>query len=152
MFITRFAAALLAFVALSACEITHYGGKTPEGRPTKVVVFDDGGWITWYDQHMQELLANGTRVEIRGGCMSACTMYLGAAEVCVHPEADIGFHGSIQVIKAITKAEGDALMAKYYTPALRKWFYKNAAHIQGSWISLTGQEMHDRFGYALCDT
>lgn len=154
MFITRFAAALLACVVLSACSpnFAHYSGKTDEGWPVFRVVFDEGGWIESYDTQVNHFNNTKTRVEIRGMCGSACTMYLGANDVCVHPTSELLFHGAIPVLPGETKAVGDNLMRDRYNPALQAWYDRHARHLQVVSRGLTGQELHDQFGYELCDT
>ena len=146
----RIVLAILASLVLTACEIAHSGGKTPDGRAIKVIVYDEGGVIENYDAHIKHLNNIGTKVKLMGVHISAGTMYLGANDVCVHPTARLGFHGS-WLNKPGEKSKYDAMMAKYYTPALRDWYYENAANVQVAWVSMSGQELHDRFGYALCE-
>ena len=136
--------ALTALAVLSACEVTTASNNV------FTVYSDGGGILDVYDDHVRRLNEAGSEVRIMGWCASACTMYLGAKNVCVHPtKAFLEFHGSIPILG--TKAEGDAMMAKHYKPKLRKWYYAKPAKLQLLAAGLTGQELHDRFGYRLCD-
>lgn len=110
-----------AALALSACTQVRDG--------VHHVYWDDGGWIPNYVQAIDQANAAGQRIVIHDYCASACTMYLGADSVCIMPGADFEFHGSIPLYGS--KADWDALMASYYSPALREWFYANAAQLQG---------------------
>ena len=47
---------------------------------------------------------------------------------------------------------GDNQMRKHYNPALRAWYDENARHLQLTAKYLTGQQLHDMFGYELCET
>ena len=51
---------------------------------------DSGGRIGDYIERI--VSASGKRHEIRGDCMSACTLWLGHAGVCVAPDAKLWFH------------------------------------------------------------
>ncbi|MFC6639700.1 hypothetical protein GV827_15505 [Sulfitobacter sp. JBTF-M27] len=143
----RIAAASLALAATSSCvDIAWTTDKK------HVVLFDEGGWIQWYDDQVKDLTARGIRPELRGRHCSAATMLLGVPGVCVHPKAEFGFHGCIPVLPGETKEMGDNQMRKHYNPALRAWYDKNARHLQFTTKKLTGQQLHDMFGYDLCET
>lgn len=115
-----------------------------------IVVFDEGGDIVLYDRQVNQFRKEKVKVEYRGFAASAATMYLSLEGVCVHPTASLHFHGSIPY-PGETKAFGDQLMAKHYNLKLREWYYKNAVHLILITKGLTGQELHDDFGYDLCD-
>lgn len=65
-------------------------------------------------------------VRIVGTCYSACTMLLGAKEVCVTRDAKLGFHSprtrSGLPLPLRDWEQATMLMADYYPPKLRDWF------------------------------
>ena len=137
-------ASLSAALFLAACDVAWTNGKT------HTVLYDTGGWIQWYVNHVEDLKRRGIKPQLRGKHDSAATMLLGVPGVCVHPTARFGFHGSIPVLPGETKDYGDNLMRQYYKPALQDWYDKHARHLQIVTEELTGQELHDKFGYDLC--
>lgn len=64
---------------------------------------DGGGNVLGYVQHYESLQRQGIPVVIRGVCNSSCTMALGYSNVCLMPDAELGFHPA-------------------YTPILFGWF------------------------------
>lgn len=147
----------LICLALSACA---------QGNPSddvRLVGGDPGGDIFAYHAEVLRLNRTGTPVRFVGDVASSATMLLGANDVCVNPEVKFGFHSSFPLTNAqfvpilFVPAEFEkerkrynAAMAFHYTPALRKWFYKNAANTHLITVNLTGQQLHTRFGYKLC--
>lgn len=140
--------AIVITLVLTACS-PNLAHRAPGNK--FIVVFDEGGWIESYQKQVEGFIRTGTNVEIRGLCASACTMYLGVPNVCVHPTSELMFHGSIPVLAEETKDEGDETMSQHYTPELKQWYNRNAKHLQFVFKSLSGQELHDMFGYDLCE-
>lgn len=71
-------------------------------------------------------------VEIRGECYSACTLYLGLPETCVHKDAKLGFHGpkspfGIPLPEDVFERD-TRVIASYYPPKIRKWFMEKARY------------------------
>lgn len=60
---------------------------------TVVIRNDYGGNVLEYQARRREL-AEADRVEIRGRCDSACTIFLTLPNACVGPGATLGFHGA----------------------------------------------------------
>lgn len=58
------------------------------------VTYDTGGSINKRIEQIKRLNAAGEQIRILGDCRSACTMYLGADNVCVAPNASLWFHGA----------------------------------------------------------
>ncbi len=144
----RLTAVISACMAISAClDLAGYNSKSPN---TFVVTYDEGGWIQSYDKQIVDFRIANTAVEVRGFCASACTMYMSLPDFCVSPKSRMAFHGSIPLAPGEIKSEGDWMMARHYSPALREWYYANASHLILTFKSLTGQQLHDRFGYRLC--
>jgi len=136
-------------VALSACSINS------EGRDALYVGYDEGGVIHNRAAQIDRLNAQGKQVVIGNGavCISACTMYLGAENVCVKPNAYLGFHGAISFGEPGVK-DGEYwtdYMADYYPPALRDWFYRSgASDLKVVWMGLSGRQVA-KMGVPLCD-
>ena len=126
MNIRIFAAAICMVAALSACEVVS------ETDATYYSHHDDGGWIPSYQETIARLDAQGKRVVLDGYCASACTMFLGAKNVCIMPDTQFEFHGTISA-DGKGKAYWDNELAKYYPPALRRWFYGSNAYRLVGW-------------------
>lgn len=65
----------------------------------KIIMTDYGGLLLQYIAEVRQAALDGTHVVIKGLCASACTLWLGlpTTQICVYPEAWIGFHKSIHV-------------------------------------------------------
>ena len=118
-----------------------------------------GGSIAAHERHIADLDAAGCRVEIRGECLSACTMYLGAADVCIDRRARLGFHhvrrvhaGGLFHSPAPREVQDywDRRMAAHFPPVVREWFLSDVRH-RGfdAWGWLSGAELI-RQGVAQC--
>lgn len=109
---------------------------------TILVHNDVGGSVQEYHQAIMD--AGPTRVEISGYCYSACTLWLGAQNVCVHRDASFGFHGPTAA-DPVARAYGEALMVMLYTMAggrLAEWFVAEAARLEGRELApLTAQQV-----------
>lgn len=55
---------------------------------------DRGGYVVVYALRMLKLKESGKRIQIRGSCDSACTLFLAlpARQVCVTPKTSFNFH------------------------------------------------------------
>lgn len=123
----------------------------PAGE-TLVVQRDRGGLISRRSAEIRRLRADGRRVELRGECYSSCTMYLGLPNVCVHPQARLGFHAPRGVNAPLPADAFDhwsQLMARHYREPLRNWYLQEARHIRGQTLVLTGSQLID-LGYPSC--
>lgn len=72
----------------------------PEGAKTYTIILDPGGNLREYGEHAEALKAAGVRVEVRGGCYSACGIYLlpeYGVDVCIDGDAFLGFHSPFVV-------------------------------------------------------
>lgn len=114
---------------------------------------DRGGLVGERASLVDALRAGGERIEIRGNlCYSACTMYLGAGDVCVSPQTTFGFHGPSRNGTPLPPATFDhwsRVMARYYNEPLRQWFMTEARYTQTSFYRLSGQQIIS-LGYAQC--
>ena len=113
--------------------------------PAFIVGHDRGGIIGVRANEVRRLNNSGRRVEIRGTiCLSSCTMYLGAENVCVNPEASFGFHGSSYYGQPLAPEDFEywsKILASHYPPAIRKWFMTTARHKRTSYYTIRGNEL-----------
>jgi hypothetical protein len=79
---------------------------------------DNGGWIDDYQQRVWAANRTRTPVEIRGTCISACTMYLAVRDVCVAPDAVLWFHAAYDPLFRLPDPTANALMIGHYPPAV----------------------------------
>lgn len=125
------------------------------GQAQQIIVIgnDRGGGINTRARIIDQIRAAHARVEIRGDiCYSACTMYLGAGDVCVSPGTTFGFHGPTRdghPLSADAAERWSAVMARYYPDALRQWFMSTARFATGDVYRISGAEIM-RFGYRAC--
>ena len=118
-----------------------------------VVGNDRGGYVGARAQEISRIVASGSRVEIRGNiCLSACTMYLGAGNVCVTPTTTFGFHGPSANGRPLPPDRFDhwsRVMARYYQEPIREWFMSSARYQQNGYYRISGSQLI-RLGYTSC--
>lgn len=86
-----------------------------------VVWENDGGLVNRFARIARQ---HKGPIEIRGLCASACTMYLGAREVCVAPSSTFMFHGAFTDERDPAHSqspEGSRFMMTFYPEPLRRW-------------------------------
>lgn len=145
-------AALMPREALAQARPTHVGTVRPGAPAVKVVRSDPGGLIGIRDREVQRLRASGDRVELRGTCNSACTMYLGLDNICIDRRASLGFHGPSSYGKPLPAAEFERwsqIMARNYREPLKSWFLDTARYDITGQKRLSGAELI-RLGYPEC--
>ncbi|MEM5476043.1 hypothetical protein, partial [Pacificibacter sp. AS14] len=112
---------------------------------TIVINGDPGGSVRDRYGEIQQINRLGQRIEIRrGSCMSSCTMFLGARNVCVTPTAVLGFHGPYRFGSKLTQAEFDRwsnVIASHYPPAIKTWYMTSARYSTRKPTKLTGAEL-----------
>lgn len=118
-----------------------------------VVRNDLGGRIDRRAEMVESLRARGDRVEIRGRfCLSACTLFLGARDVCVDRDTVFGFHGPTLWGLPLDQPSFEywsEVIANHYTPALRDWYLEVARHRLHGYHRLSGRQMIE-LGYTAC--
>lgn len=119
-----------------------------------IVIGDDrGGGLNTRAQLVAQIRAAHARVEIRGSiCYSACTMYLGAGDVCISPQTTFGFHGPTRDGRPLAPADAErwsAVMARHYPEGLRQWYMATARFATGSLYRIRGADLM-RYGYPAC--
>ena len=87
---------LAAVLLLSGC--IHNPAPVTRDAPDvlRITGADFGGGLSARAAHVRSLNREGVRVEIdTPTCLSACTFYLGADDVCVTARSRFGFHGPL---------------------------------------------------------
>lgn len=127
--------------------------RSPEPGATIVIRNDRGGSVRQRYNEIQRINRLGQSVEIRGSiCMSSCTMFLGADNVCVSPETTFGFHGPFRFGARLSAAEFDEwsnLIASHYPASVKTWYIHKARHQSFGVSRLKGRELI-RLGVARC--
>ncbi len=118
-----------------------------------VVGTDHGGLLGARAAQVEQLRREGRRVEIRGKfCLSSCTMFLGAGDVCVSPRTVFGFHGPSYYGRPLPAEQFDywsGVMSNNYVPVLRATFMSTWRYRIDGYIRLTGMDLI-RMGYRAC--
>lgn len=117
-----------------------------------VVTADRGGYLAKRSDEITHLRAAGRRVEVRGTCLSACTMYLSLPNLCVTPDAVFGFHGPSQNGTPLPQRDFDywsMVMAANYNEPLRTWFMKKARFNTSGYYQVSGAKLIE-LGYKRC--
>lgn len=137
--------ALGATLTLAGAAFAQIGGAL-------VIRNDPGGLLGARSAEIRALRASGQRVELRGGCYSACTMYLGLPNVCVAATARFGFHGPSWYGADLPPDRFEhwsQVMARNYREPLRSWFLNEARHRTTDYFMLSGADLI-RMGYPRC--
>jgi hypothetical protein len=132
-------------------------GPTAASAQTVLIYYDGGGVLQERIDMIKEYDRNGTRVEIRGNCKSACTLFLGLRNVCVAPDALISFHGPMyQDRKKMSDEKFEhysTIIADFYPKGIDSWFMKTARYVIGgkNFLTIKGSEMF-KYGVRECPT
>jgi hypothetical protein len=123
-------AVMLCLVQVS--EVSGAQPKAEQGGATLIVRSDPGGDVRARRDELVRIFRLGQRVEIRGTCLSSCTMYLVLKDrVCVSPQARFGFHGPSRYGLPLSAQEFEDwshAIAAYYPHMLRSWYLSTARH------------------------
>jgi len=128
-------------------------GSAAASQQIILIENDIGGFVETRATEVRALNEAGARVEIRGDiCLSSCTMYLGARNLCISPATDFGFHGPSFFGASLPERDFEywsEVIASHYSPPLRDWFMREARYRQIRHMTVTGQELI-RIGYPAC--
>ena len=127
-------------------------GTQVQAQRAIIINSDRGGVLDQYVRQVSQLSRSGQRVELRGRCYSACTLYLGLRNVCIHPSARFGFHGPSRSGTPLGQREFDhwsRMMANHYREPLRSWFLNTARHRINGHHFRRGSELI-AMGYRAC--
>lgn len=80
------------------------------------IVADPGGFINMRADQIAYIKRHGYQVRILGQCNSSCTMYLSLprSQVCISPNASLGFHSSYNAIVGGRNDAGTQTMLNHY--------------------------------------
>ncbi len=101
--------------------------------------FDGGGRVGDYLDLVSAANASGSRIEIGGVCASACTMKLGARNVCVRADAQLWFHAARNDDGRVNGL-GTALMESEYPWRVRSWASRTGALFSTRFTVMSGAE------------
>jgi len=105
-----------------------------------VIHFSPGGPVEQFAHRVE----HARHVEIRGLCASACTMFLGARDVCVTSDSRFMFHAAFSApsteFRGPRNARGTALIMSYYHAPLQRYLdARGGLTVHERW--LTGAEL-----------
>ncbi len=122
-------------------------------RATLIIQSDLGGSVGMRANQIIDIRSNGQRVEIVGHlCLSSCTMYLGAGNVCISPKTVFGFHGPSFFGTPLSKPRFDYwsdVISSFYTRPLRDWYMQTARHTKSGFLKISGAQLI-KMGYSQC--
>lgn len=143
--------AIVVLIAMGALPATRAGAV--QVRDRHVIHGDRGGAIEPRFIEVKQLRLSGQRVRITGRlCLSSCTMYLGAGDVCIDPDTTFGFHGPSRSGIPLKPEEFDhwsRKMASTYPAALAHWFMDTARYRIRGYYRVSGRELI-RMGLSAC--
>jgi hypothetical protein len=113
---------------------------------TMRITGDSGGLVIDYVERFEAVRASGELVIIDGPCLSACTLAIGIlprGQVCVTPNAVLGFHAAWRLTENSRKATSPlATQAMYevYPAKVRDWIARRGG-LSKRIILLKGREL-----------
>ena len=116
----------------------------PAGADPLMIRDDAGGRVDWRAAEIADLRQSGQPVELRGECMSACTMYLSLPQVCVAANATFGFHGPSFYGIPLNDYDFNywsEVIAAHYPPAIAEWYMTEARFAVHRLRRISGAEM-----------
>lgn len=134
--------------AVLALTVLAMGAGLPNpahAQAVKIVRNDLGGSVENRLREIAQLRNSGTRVEIRGQCTSACTMFLGLPNACVARSSRLGFHGPQSQYYGVSLAPDQfeywsRVMADHYPGVIRQWFMAEARQTTMGLITISGAQ------------
>lgn len=119
-----------------------------------IVTNDRGGLVRDRANEIVQLRNSQLRVEIRANrCLSSCTMYLGAGDVCVNPSTTFGFHGPSYYGQALSPDRFEywsQLISGHYPEPLRNWFMETGRYKTSGYYRIKGSQIIELGGYPTC--
>src|SRR5262249_19361041 len=103
--------------------------EPPKAKQKAVLYSEPGGNIRTHLERFKMLKASGDDVEIRGKCLSACTLIMTLIpreRLCFGETAWLGFHQAMLSNGAVSKetTETTELIFDSYPPDIRRWLYE----------------------------
>ncbi|MDO5632812.1 MAG: hypothetical protein Q4G22_13390 [Paracoccus sp. (in: a-proteobacteria)] len=125
----KHALALILPLLLAACVPDLAASQQRPATPVRagaepiVIRNDRGGNVMQAIARRNQLAQSGRRVEVRGYCRSACTIYITLPNACLGPGARVGFHAPRIEGTTIIPPYVDQMMGAYYRNGIRdRWF------------------------------
>ena len=121
-----------------------------DSPPAIIIEHDPGGQLGEYIERRGRYERGGLRVEIRGECLSSCTVLvsLPPERVCVGPHAVLGFHLPVQTYAGVQTASGSSyfgsVMMEYYPERVKQWVVTHGG-LTHEMIYLRGDELRGMF-------
>lgn len=116
-----------------------------------VITNDRGGEVSAY---AAQVAATTGQVEVRGQCMSACTLWLALGDrVCTSRSAVWGFHGATArtpALASIIEPYTNQQLADAYPPVVRKKFTTRWVKLRAPEIQLVSGAQMIRMGVKEC--
>ncbi len=145
--------AALALAVLIGAFVNTTEARARTGQEVvKIVMRDPGGSLSVRQKEIRSLRRSGRRVELRGMCFSACTMYLALENVCVSRDAVFGFHGPRGLFGSLDRdafEHWSQVMARDLREPLRGWFMAKARHVRSGVMKVRGSTLIE-MGYPRC--
>ena len=115
---------------------------------------DQGGMVRERASEVAQLRQSKTRVEIRASrCLSSCTMYLGAGDVCVNPSTTFGFHGPSYYGAPLSPDRFEYwsnVIASHYPATLRVWYMATGRFKKIGYYRIKGGNIIELGGFDKC--
>jgi hypothetical protein len=107
----------------------------PEGRPERIVItYGGGGLVNEHTEKFYGYRTAGNAVEIRGPCLSACTLitaHIPKEQLCFAAGAYLAFHAARSVEKGENMPLTTGVMYRQQPPEIRSWIDRT-----GGWENL----------------
>jgi hypothetical protein len=127
----------------------------PEAAEAVVIWYGAGGRVDAHNWKFAAYRNKKSKVEMRGGCYSACTLitaYVSKADLCIAEGAFFAFHAARSLDGKESMPASTALMYWQQPADIRSWIDRNGGHqnlpLDGFWT------MYDRdlwaMGYPKC--
>ena len=144
---------LLSVAAISSMSLALPSPGNTQSGAVFVVGSNIGGRVNVRAIQIMDIRSRGQRVEIKGRvCLSSCTMYLGAGDVCISPKTSFGFHGPSFYGAPLSQASFEYwsdLISSFYVAPLREWYMQTARHTKSGFHRISGTQLI-KMGYAQC--
>lgn len=114
---------------------------------TIIVRNDGGGNVSQRADLIRRLKAQRAEVKLQGNyCLSACTMYLGVANVCVNRQTKFGFHGPSTSTPGLGLAPAafekwSRVMGNHYPEPIRSWYMSTGRQVTVGYYEFRGRDL-----------
>jgi len=103
--------------------VVALGAASTSMAQARTITSDVGGSIKRFQQQFKIAAQQNQPFRIKGTCLSACTIFLGLPNVCVYPNAVLGFHGAWpKVANAAQQRRADMVMGQYLPSVLKELY------------------------------